>query len=101
MSKVPEPIDPFHAAIVKVLPPEFREEFDGIVADCREQLTEALERKGRAAEWIHTGKFQRPFEHLEAELETEHAELVMYHLRKMTKRVAWLLESWKDTPEEE
>ncbi len=33
-------------------------------------------------------------------METEHEALVRYHTGKQVKKIRWVLEAWKDTPEE-
>ena len=92
-------IDSYRAAIVSVLPDDIREELERAEEHFRKELEEALAAKGRATGLLRTIK-DRPFEHQEHELEQEHVALLAYHAAKLTKKVRWILEAWKDTPEE-
>ncbi|WP_020474140.1 hypothetical protein [Zavarzinella formosa] len=91
--------EPYRAAIVHVLPDDLREELERVEEHFRRELAEALAAKSRATDFIRTIK-ERPFEHQEHELEQEHAALIAYHAGKLAKKVRWILEAWKDTPEE-
>jgi hypothetical protein len=94
-----QPHGPYRDAIVSVLPADLRKELERIEEEFRRAVEEALAAKGRALEFIRTIK-DRPFEVQEHELEREHAALVKHHTDRFTKRVRWVLEAYKDTPEE-
>jgi hypothetical protein len=96
MSETP---DPYREAVLSVLPDDLKGELAKAEEQYGRNLQEALVSKGRVAEQIRERK-DRPFEHLEAELEKEHAELVRYHTRRFVKSVRWILEAWRNTPEE-
>ncbi len=89
---------PYRTALVEVLPDPLREELKKAEEQFRRDIAEALAAKGRALELIRT--LDKPFEHAEAELETEHEQLVKYHTGKLVKKIRWVLEAWKDTPED-
>lgn len=91
---------PHREAIVSLLPAPLREELARVEEECRAALAEALAAKGRATELIRSQKMDRPFEVLEHELELEHEALVKHHAGKLAKKVRWILEAWRDTPEE-
>lgn len=42
---------------------------------------------------------RRAVEHLEAELEKEHKELIRYHTGKLAMRIHWVLDAWEDAGE--
>ena len=88
----------YREAIVSLLPESLREELERAEVQFRSDIAEALAAKGRATDLIST--LVKPFEHAEAELEREHEELVRYHTGKLVKKIRWVLEAWKDTPEE-
>lgn len=98
MPETPTP-EPYRSAIVHVLPADLREELERAEVHFRKELEEALAAKGRATGLLRTIK-DRPFKHQEHELEQEHVALIAYHAAKLTKKVRWILEAWKDTPEE-
>lgn len=93
-------LDPYRSAIESVLDDDLREELHKAEARCEQELREALAAKGRATDHIRSCHVGRPFEHLEADLENEHEELIVYHKRKLAKKIRWILEAYKDTPEE-
>jgi hypothetical protein len=86
--------NPHREAIVSLLPDPLREELERAEAQFRAAVAEALAAKGRATELIRT--LDKPFEHAEAELETEYEALIRYHTGKLTKKIRWVLEAWAD-----
>lgn len=96
---MPEAADPYRAAILTVLDDDLLQEMQGVEAQYERELRDALAAKGRATDHLRDVRLDRPFEHLEAELETEHAELLRYHQAKLAKRIRWILESWRDSRE--
>jgi hypothetical protein len=91
--------DPYRTAIVELLDDDLKEELTKAEAQFRLELADALAAKGRATDFIRTGNIGRAFEHLEAELETEHTDLVRYHSGKLAKKVRWIVEAWADQQE--
>jgi hypothetical protein len=77
-----------------------RAELATLEAEYHGNIRDAYAAHGRADELIRSGRILRPFEPLEAELETELQQLIEYCTGKFKKKLRWLLESWKDTPEE-
>src|SRR5262245_20487487 len=61
---------PHREAMFSLLPAQLREELERAEEQYRRDIAEALAAKGRATELIRT--LDKPFEHAEAELETEH-----------------------------
>lgn len=94
------PDDPYQVAVAAILDDGLREELRKAEAAFQEGIEEGLAAKARATELIRHNHYGRPFEHLEAELETEHKELIAYHRSKLVKKIRWILEAWKDQGEE-
>src|SRR5947209_788753 len=78
-------IDPIRTAVVSVFDEQLREELTNAEEQYRRDLAEALTAKGRALELIRT--LDRPFEHAEAELETEHQQLVQHHTDTLVNKI--------------
>ena len=74
-------------AVVSVLDEDLRDELARAEEEHERMLAAAGAARGRAAELIEQRPFDRPFEHLEAELEAEYAERVRYHRAKLGKKI--------------
>ena len=90
---------PYRDAFVSILPEPLREELVRAEERFLKDVAEAVAAKVRALDLINTIK-DRPFEHLEHELELEHVALTRHHQDKLTKKIRRILEAYKDTPEE-
>lgn len=98
---MPESFDPYRDAVTRVLPPSLQEELAQAEKAFQDCVKESNEMKVRATENIRVGSFDRPKEVMLAELDVEYAERVRYFQGKLAKKVRWILEAYKDTPEDE
>lgn len=96
----PQSPDPYRDAVRSVLAADLSAELASAEAAYQTGLTEAQAARGRAEDHMRHHFLGRPFEHLEAELEREHNELIAYHTVRFAKRIRWVLQAWKDTPDE-
>jgi hypothetical protein len=89
MSAERSPIDD---AVRSLLDADLLEELDHHQQQYERDLAEADAAHARAQEWIRSSCLGRPFEHLEAELERERADLLAYHRKRFVGRVKAILE---------
>lgn len=91
---------PYRNAILSVFNPALTQKLALAEESFSTNLREAAEVRGRAEEMIHSGDLRQHPEHLEADFENEHAELIRHHEVRFVKRLKVLLEFWKDTLED-
>ncbi len=96
-----EPLhNPYRHAILHVLPLELKDKLAKAEEQFRVYLLETAGLKGKADDWIRSGELQNHFEHLDAELETEHTQRLHHFQAILAKQIKVLLEEWKDCEEE-
>lgn len=92
--------DPHRQAIFAVLPDDLRVRLSQLEEHFHSCLREAVNLKQEADDWIRSGNLRNHFEHLEADLEKEHAERQAYFREIFAGQIKAILEYWKDSDEE-